>query len=398
MSISSVPQQGELVSTEGKNTRVKRAVRISSLVAQEVLSLGADVLPEYKLQAPRIHKWTILHYSPFKAVWDWVILLLVIYTAIFTPYSAAFLLSDEEEAAMQRCGYSCSPLNVVDLIVDIMFIVDIVINFRTTYVNTNDEVVSQPLRIAVHYFKGWFLIDMVAAIPFDLLIYRSGEEVRDLVRLEIHSGHLFFSYVRFSPCLLSDNNTDWFAEDCSVATTGPRCSETRPLLRVRGSRPLPPHVHLRTHRPLAGLHLVCHWERGAQWIIADRVAGLPGGPVGEALQRHHCKLRPVHQGQVRHGPVLHLQQPDQRGVRQRVPQHQLREDILHLRHAHWLADVRQHLWQRVGHHPAAVLRHGALPRPDAAREGVHPVPSDPQPAASAAGGVLPARVVLHQRH
>ncbi|XP_060921104.1 potassium voltage-gated channel subfamily H member 2 [Labrus mixtus] len=144
----------------------------------QVLSLGADVLPEYKLQAPRIHKWTVLHYSPFKAVWDWLILLLVIYTAILTPYSAAFLLNDQEEAAMQSCGYSCSPLNVVDLIVDIMFIIDILINFRTTYVNTNDEVVSHPVRIAVHYFKGWFLIDMVAAIPFDLLIYRSGEEVR----------------------------------------------------------------------------------------------------------------------------------------------------------------------------------------------------------------------------
>ncbi|XP_062413871.1 potassium voltage-gated channel subfamily H member 6-like [Pungitius pungitius] len=143
----------------------------------EVLSLGADVLPEYKLQSPRIQKWTILHYSPFKAVWDWVILLLVIYTAIFTPYSATFLLSDQEEAAIQTCGYSCSPLNVVDLIVDIMFLVDIIINFRTTYVNSNDEVVSQSSRIAVHYFKGWFLIDMVAAIPFDLLIYRSGEEV-----------------------------------------------------------------------------------------------------------------------------------------------------------------------------------------------------------------------------
>lgn len=60
-----------------------------------------------------------------------------------------------------------------------MFIVDIVINFRTTYVNINDEVVSHPGKIAIHYFKGWFLIDMVAAIPFDLLIFRSGsDEVR----------------------------------------------------------------------------------------------------------------------------------------------------------------------------------------------------------------------------
>ncbi|KAM6977690.1 voltage-gated inwardly rectifying potassium channel KCNH2 [Aplochiton taeniatus] len=157
---------------------IDRTHHVTDKVTQ-VLSLGADVLPEYKLQAPRIHKWTVLHYSPFKAVWDWLILLLVIYTAILTPYSAAFLLNDQEEQAMQSCGYSCSPLNVVDLMVDIMFIIDILINFRTTYVNANDEVVSHPVRIAVHYFKGWFLIDMVAAIPFDLLIYRNGEEVRD---------------------------------------------------------------------------------------------------------------------------------------------------------------------------------------------------------------------------
>ncbi|KAM9306049.1 voltage-gated inwardly rectifying potassium channel KCNH2 [Gastrophryne carolinensis] len=156
-------------------TKLKdRTHNVTEKVTQ-VLSLGADVLPEYKLQAPRIHKWTILHYSPFKAVWDWLILLLVIYTAIFTPYSAAFLLNDQEESG-ENCGYSCNPLSVVDLMVDIMFIIDILINFRTTYVNSNEEVVSHPAKIAIHYFKGWFLIDMVAAIPFDLLIFGSGSE------------------------------------------------------------------------------------------------------------------------------------------------------------------------------------------------------------------------------
>jgi len=69
--------------------------------------------------------------------------------------------------------YIYDPLTIVDLIVDIMFIVDILINFRTTYVNKNDEVVSHPGKIAVHYFKGWFLIDMIAAIPFDLLLFGS---------------------------------------------------------------------------------------------------------------------------------------------------------------------------------------------------------------------------------
>ncbi|XP_059414100.1 potassium voltage-gated channel subfamily H member 6-like [Carassius carassius] len=155
-----------------------RTQNVSEKVTQvtQVLSLGADVLPEYKLQAQRVHKWTILHYSPFKAVWDWIILLLVLYTAVFTPYSAAFLLNEQEDERRRTCGYTCNPLNVVDLVVDVMFIIDILINFRTTYVNHNDEVVSNPTRIAQHYFKGWFLIDIVAAIPFDLLIFRSGSD------------------------------------------------------------------------------------------------------------------------------------------------------------------------------------------------------------------------------
>lgn len=50
---------------------------------------------------------------------------------------------------------------------------DIIINFRTTFVNSNDEVVSHPGKIAVHYLKGWFIIDLVAAIPFDLLLVGS---------------------------------------------------------------------------------------------------------------------------------------------------------------------------------------------------------------------------------
>ncbi|XP_025991228.1 potassium voltage-gated channel subfamily H member 6 isoform X8 [Solenopsis invicta] len=139
----------------------------------QVLSLGADVLPEYKLQSPRIHKWTILHYSPFKAVWDWIILLLVMYTAIFTPYVAAFVLSDPEYNSRKNKKYSDDPIVIIDFIVDVTFIVDIIINFRTTFVNSNDEVVSHPGKIAVHYLKGWFIIDLVAAIPFDLLLVGS---------------------------------------------------------------------------------------------------------------------------------------------------------------------------------------------------------------------------------
>ncbi|CBY32969.1 unnamed protein product [Oikopleura dioica] len=164
--------------------RIRRASGISEntklkmeyMFRKRVLSLGADVLPEYKLQKPQISPFTILHYSPFKAIWDWVILLLVIYTAIITPFVAVFYLNlDHENMPWQAMNLNYlnglnNPIVIVELIVDIMFIIDIAINFRTTYVNQNDEVISNSWKIAIHYFKGWFLIDLVAAVPFDLLV------------------------------------------------------------------------------------------------------------------------------------------------------------------------------------------------------------------------------------
>ncbi|XP_021695942.1 potassium voltage-gated channel subfamily H member 7 isoform X6 [Aedes aegypti] len=175
-SLSNVPSDSTKTKQDNGSAKyfqgTRQTINMGEKVAQ-VLSLGADVLPEYKLQSPRVHKWTILHYSPFKAVWDWIILILVMYTAIFTPYVAAFLLGEPDFNQRKNRKYADDPIVIIDLIVDVTFVIDILINFRTTFVNGQDEVVSHPGRIAVHYLSGWFLIDLVAAIPFDLLLVGS---------------------------------------------------------------------------------------------------------------------------------------------------------------------------------------------------------------------------------
>ncbi|XP_004534729.1 potassium voltage-gated channel unc-103 isoform X2 [Ceratitis capitata] len=151
---------------------------------EAVLSLGSTILPDKKIDNTEYHKWTILHYSPFKAVWDWIILILVIYTAIFTPYVAAFLLGEPDYQRRTNKYINSDPLVIVDLIVDVTFVIDIIINFRTTFIDGQDEVVSHPGRIAVHYLSGWFLIDLVAAIPFDLLLVGSDtDETTTLIGL-----------------------------------------------------------------------------------------------------------------------------------------------------------------------------------------------------------------------
>jgi len=103
-----------------------------------------------------VPRFVILHYSPFKAVWDWITLVLVLYTAIFTPYAATFLLGEGNNSRVLSTDnrvrtnstelgphiateqQSLHPLFVIDIFVDIMFITDIIINFRTTYVDDGE--------------------------------------------------------------------------------------------------------------------------------------------------------------------------------------------------------------------------------------------------------------------
>lgn len=47
--------------------------------------------------------------------------------------------------------------------------VDIVLNFRTTFVSQSGQVVYESRDICIHYATTWFFVDLVAALPFDLL-------------------------------------------------------------------------------------------------------------------------------------------------------------------------------------------------------------------------------------
>ncbi|CAF2160816.1 unnamed protein product [Rotaria magnacalcarata] len=133
-------------------------------------------------------RFIILHYSPFKAVWDWVIILLVLYTGIITPYTISFL-SDEDQkrtnlnelpATRQFNGERTSVhvLVLTDVLVDMMFAFDILISFRTTFVlKETNEVITNPILIAKHFvIDSWkrFAVDILGALPWDILFYGNG--------------------------------------------------------------------------------------------------------------------------------------------------------------------------------------------------------------------------------
>ena len=65
---------------------------------------------------PQMDDTALLTFQAFKAVWDWIVLLLVIYTAIFTPYVAAFLLNEYDFSSKKSKGYGDDPIVIIDLL------------------------------------------------------------------------------------------------------------------------------------------------------------------------------------------------------------------------------------------------------------------------------------------
>ncbi|XP_076244136.1 potassium voltage-gated channel protein ether a go-go isoform X1 [Calliopsis andreniformis] len=123
-----------------------------------MMSLSGDVLPQYRQEAPKTPPHILLHYCAFKAIWDWIILCLTFYTAIMVPYNVAFKNKTSEDVS----------LLVVDSIVDVIFFIDIVLNFHTTFVGPGGEVVSDPKVIRMNYLKSWFIIDLLSCLPYDV--------------------------------------------------------------------------------------------------------------------------------------------------------------------------------------------------------------------------------------
>ncbi|XP_044024612.1 potassium voltage-gated channel subfamily H member 5-like isoform X2 [Siniperca chuatsi] len=124
----------------------------------EALQLGSDILPQYKQEAPKTPPHIILHYCTFKTTWDWVILILTFYTAIMVPYNVSFKTKQNNLAWL-----------VLDSIVDVIFLIDIVLNFHTTFVGPAGEVISDAKLIRMNYMKTWFVIDLLSCLPYDII-------------------------------------------------------------------------------------------------------------------------------------------------------------------------------------------------------------------------------------
>ena len=114
-----------------------------------------------KFKAKLSRWWSRFIFKPkdsFKVKWDIFVILLSIWNSIQIPLAFAF-----PEAFEEKVGYIVS-----DQIIDFLFMFDILINFRSCYVDSRtDELVEDPKKIARNYLKGRFWVDLIASLNFD---------------------------------------------------------------------------------------------------------------------------------------------------------------------------------------------------------------------------------------
>eukprot|EP00002_Diphylleia_rotans_P017407 TRINITY_DN3380_c0_g1_i1.p1 TRINITY_DN3380_c0_g1~~TRINITY_DN3380_c0_g1_i1.p1 ORF type:complete len:701 (+),score=113.48 TRINITY_DN3380_c0_g1_i1:74-2176(+) len=98
-----------------------------------------------------------------KRYWDVLIMCIIIYNAVAIPLYVAFP------------NITAGSLGILDLVFDLCFFIDIIINFRTAYDDKGVMVVDGK-EIARNYLRNWFVIDVISILPYEFMLnqFQSG--------------------------------------------------------------------------------------------------------------------------------------------------------------------------------------------------------------------------------
>ncbi|KAK3288152.1 hypothetical protein CYMTET_4363 [Cymbomonas tetramitiformis] len=96
-------------------------------------------------------------HSEFLKYWDVLAALLLLYTALITPFEVAFLESQRDA------------LFYFNRFVDSCFFCDLCFQFFLPYREPDGSWIVEQNKIAFNYSTSWFTLDLVSTIPFDVL-------------------------------------------------------------------------------------------------------------------------------------------------------------------------------------------------------------------------------------
>jgi hypothetical protein len=106
--------------------------------------------------------------SSFSAVWDLMQVVLLVYVCISVPYQTGFDLDTDVGSLIWWW----------ELWIDLYFLIDIGLNFRTPFYDRSGRLVYSSRGMALNYCKGWFFIDIASCaslLQYIFLVSGSGD-------------------------------------------------------------------------------------------------------------------------------------------------------------------------------------------------------------------------------
>jgi len=100
--------------------------------------------------------------NPWKEKWDFIIVIVLLITCVFTPLNLAF-------SWHKATNWS----NYLNNIIDFFYLCDIIIIFNSAYYENDVDLVEDRKKISLNYLTGWFTIDILSIIPFDMVFKKS---------------------------------------------------------------------------------------------------------------------------------------------------------------------------------------------------------------------------------
>ena len=117
------------------------------------------------------------HNSRFIKHWNNAVILLAMYNSVTIPMAIFY-----DENGLSAIGGE--NIALLDALVDLTFLIDVIITFRTTYLDTSlGREETDTKKIAISYLKGSFLIDFASSVPFASFIPDSQPGIQSVFNL-----------------------------------------------------------------------------------------------------------------------------------------------------------------------------------------------------------------------
>jgi len=156
------------VETLVKRLTITNDTKAMNKVAKQAEQIASKVTLAESALSSNLSRFLVNPNSMLRNRWDLLVIFALVFVAVVTPVEVAFL-GDDEGAGKFRTEQGVLLLLVANRAIDVIFCIDIFLNFLTPYQTQHGMWITNHKSIAIKYISSWFLIDLVSVLPFEML-------------------------------------------------------------------------------------------------------------------------------------------------------------------------------------------------------------------------------------